>query len=322
MYQGLTCTACGRPATQFPTYGRVCNCGRGWTAINQHLLGSHSIYDLPYLSYIANLRLRTAFYLRPELCPKVSLKRLKESGAHGRDNVLTNYGHDARHSEGAFIDAMKIKLDEERDNVREWAAEEVKKRMQERAITVNVMWRGQIVRKFQDIKKSWTEDGSEENARKMYWVMFGDYEKDSASTNCWSKDMEKRYMEEKGIQCIEDPGRKKRSRGCYQKIISAAKTTQVKMINKNCRLSIKISRGTVPTNQGRRFRRKNGDFFVLDTQTVRMKRYEMESHKQTTHLLLPSMFSITQLCRTLTLHTRISTSISLIQGKIQRMRCS
>jgi hypothetical protein len=135
-----------------------------------------------------------------------------------------------------------------------------------------------------DIKKSWLDDASEGNARKMYWVMFGDFEKESANTS-WSKDMEKLYMEEKGLEYKEDTGGRKGSRGCYQRIMSAAKTTQVKTFNKNCKLTIKISRtGVQDEDGGQRFRRKSGDFFVLETGTVRMRKWDVSKEEHCTHL--------------------------------------
>lgn len=267
------------------TNARVCNCCQRWQNMNPYL-HSHPRRELCYLSYIADLKIRTAFYLHHHrLPPKVSHQRLKDAGFHGRDDVLTNYSHDTRRYDLAFIESTAIKLDKERDDVREWAGKRVKTKMLARAINLNVRHGGgKPVRKFMDIKKSWLDDASEGNARKMYWVMFGDFEKENGNTS-WSKDMERLYMEEKGLEYKEDTVGIKGSRGCYQRIMSAAKTTQVKMFNKNCKLTIKISRTNVKDEDGgQRFRRKSGDFFVFETDTVRTIELSVGKEDHCTHL--------------------------------------
>jgi hypothetical protein len=127
------------------TNDRVCNYYQHWQTMNPYL-HSHPRRELCYLSYIADLKIRTAFYLHHhhQLPPKVSHQRLmKEAGAHGRDDVLTNYSHNARHYDLAFIESMATKLDEERLEVREWAAKRVKTKMLARAITLNLRHRGE-----------------------------------------------------------------------------------------------------------------------------------------------------------------------------------
>ena len=59
--------------------------------------------------------------------------------------------------------------------------------MLETALRLDMRFKGKRINKHKDIKNSWNEDQSDENAGKMYHVMFGDYESKNAS---WSKMME------------------------------------------------------------------------------------------------------------------------------------
>jgi hypothetical protein len=126
-------------------------------------------------------------------CPnKVNRRCLKDIGEHNREDVLINYGHQYQHSDLAFMGAMINKLNEERQDIRKWATDSIKTRMLDKAIVSNMRYRNEREKKFQDIGASWKEDPSSDNAKKIYCVMFRDYEGQSVA---WSRDLEKEYMD-------------------------------------------------------------------------------------------------------------------------------
>jgi hypothetical protein len=224
-------------------------------ATNQNLLGSIlGIHDTP--------------------CPRqVKRRRLKETNNHTNEDVLMNYGHRCANFTPMAMQKMCDKLDDERKEIRTWATNEIKKRMLKTAIMCGMEFgRDKMkVRQFNDIYTSWTDDCSDANARKMYMVLYGNFEGKHAH---WSKNMEREYMEnmERHYIVENDEGENKRI-GCYEKQITGAKTTQVKLLN---RTDAKEERGKSiqMSNPGKKAgekstRRKAGDFFVKDLRTVR-----------------------------------------------------
>ena len=193
--------------------------------------------------------------------------RLRVMGLHHtRDDVLVNYGHHYQNGDPALIDAMIATLDVEKAAISEWATDKIKFRMQKKAISLNMMWKGKRVSKFQDIGASWREDSSEENAKKVYWVMYGDYEGKRAG---WSREMESAYMVSSKLEYVADQedASIREPRGCYERIITKVKTTQVKLLNRYKR-KILMSRPRTTTSVEDKSRRKRGDFFIFDEDTV------------------------------------------------------
>jgi hypothetical protein len=182
---------------------------------------------------------------------------------------LMNYGIDYRNCGSALIDAMVVKLDKERIEVHNWATEAIKLRMKNKAITLNMRFKGEQVSRFQDIAGSWMEDSTEANARKLYQVMIGDYEHYKRGAS-WSEVMEREYMANCEIEYFEERkgGNKK---GCYEKLIANAKTTRVKMLNIKFRKRILMSipKNTRDKNDWRR--RKKGDFYIYDNEKVKWR---------------------------------------------------
>jgi hypothetical protein len=199
--------------------------------------------------------------------PQVMRQRLQQREKHALADVLMNYGHEYQNASEEMVKAMTEKLDTERKELRAWATSKIKKRMLDRAIALGMRWNGEQVYKFSDISRSWAADGSDTNARKMYMVMFGDYEGIKAG---WIQTMEREYMAEKkiaylvtGVKAIDTKA------GCYTKQISQCKTTQVTMMNRNCPKTIQMScPDTGEFKESRRERRKEGDFFVHDIEKV------------------------------------------------------
>jgi hypothetical protein len=107
----------------------------------------------------------------------------------------------------------------------------------------------------------------------MYAVMFGDYEEKNAA---WSKTMERQFMESNDREYIPDKrkGEQERSKkGCYEKIITKAKTNVVRLMNIDTRASIYMSLPQaealkIPQAERTKTRRKRGDFYIVDTVTV------------------------------------------------------
>jgi ribosomal protein L17 len=207
-------------------------------------------------------------------CPQVTRTRLREEGKHNRDHVLVNFGWQ---TDPAKFEALETMLNKEREHAREWATERVKVRMLNKAMQLNMTYEGRRVSKFVDIGSSWGGDNSDCNARKAYIVMFGDYEGASAK---WSMSLEKEYMEELGREYYktgEERGTEKR--GCYEKIITKAKTNTVRLLNRRSKLKILMSKPSSkkddekdPSMDPNLNRRRVGDFYLHDPIKVKLER--------------------------------------------------
>jgi hypothetical protein len=236
----------------------------------------HSSSVVPSISQCTNyyrprLRFGKQNIALPPIPDKVDRQRLLLKGPHGREEVLRNNGFEV--SCPMVIAAMQDGLDVEREEVREWASDRLRERMLEKALSLNMKFKGSRINKHHDIKKSWREDGSDENAKKMYAVMFGDYEEKNAA---WSKTMEREFMESNDREYIADKrkGEQERSKkGCYEKIITKAKTNVVRLMNRDTRACIYMSLPQaeavkIPQSERTKTRRKRGDFYIVDTVTV------------------------------------------------------
>ena len=188
-------------------------------------------------------------------------QRLREAGNHVWKDVYENYP-------GVFeddkdLDAMAKMLDKERKDVRSWANNKLQHEMLARAMNLSVKLDGKRVNRFSDIRKSWKEDGSDENARRMYQIMFGDYEGSSAS---WSQEWEKEYMSKLDRKYIEDPANSEedKNNGCYRTQITSCKGAQVKNITRDVdwKLVMACPKEYKGTRTGRR---KRGDFYLTNS---------------------------------------------------------
>jgi hypothetical protein len=207
-------------------------------------------------------------------CPfQVRRQRLKATGNHEHKDVYENYP-------GLFnltseLDAMGEKLDEERKAVRLWAATKLRSQMLGRAHALNLTFDGSRVNKYADISKAWEADQSDANAKKMYEIMFGDFEGSNAA---WSQGWEVQYLQEHNREYVKEPSKEEDKKiGCYRAQISMIKIAQVKNINRNFTWKIQMS---VPTayKGGRTGRRKKGDFYLYNKDTVNKKRAERRNN--------------------------------------------
>ena len=232
--------------------------------VTNHCLYPSSDTDY-YLPQLLILRRPSDYQPVP---PQVSRQRLLLKGPHGRDEVMRNYGFEV--SDQLAIEAMKKQLDDERVQVREWASDTLRTRMLETALRLDMRFKGKRINKHKDIKNSWNEDQSDENAGKMYHVMFGDYESKNAS---WSKMMERQYMESCDREYLPGEPMEKTQKGCYERIITKSKTIQVRMMNKGAICSIYMSLPhklveTIPAEQRTKIRRKGGDYYIVNAESV------------------------------------------------------
>ena len=202
--------------------------------------------------------------------PKVQRARLKQKGPHGRDEVKANYQFTMMDEVG--IESMKQQLNKERVKVRGWAMEQLRTKMLNRAMALNMQLHGNRIMKYKDIKGSWMEDCSIENAARLYEVMFGDYEHKNAA---WSKTMERQYMDSQGMEYEpwKEAGKSRLPKGCYERIISKAKTVLVRLLNRDAVYTINMSRprntvGSIKTKDEVKVRRKHGDYYIVNVETV------------------------------------------------------
>ena len=229
----------------------------------------HSLYYPP-----ANYRLRD--YLLnmdlPSYPAQILRGRLKQTGRHGRDDVIKSYGNSGNRGEDQYVGAMMQLLDDERSNLRDWAKQLIKARMLESARMSGMLLVGdKIVMKFRDIGKSWLADRSTDNAAKLYRVLFGDYE---GINQNWMETQERVYMKIMRKTYRDENGPERpRSKGCYEKIISDVKTTQVKLVCRAAGATLRMSRPgeiVAQATGGRRApeRRQLGDFYLYNEAQV------------------------------------------------------
>jgi hypothetical protein len=271
----MTCYGCGFPPWQhwFNSMGEACCCSlhqqnsHYWTPTLQQQTHSHHHFVAPCFSY--------APFLHPAIrvdalnkCPKkVRRQRLKPVKNHEHKDVFENYP-------GLFtlpsdLDAMAALLDKERKDVREWASKRLKSQMLSRAHTLNLEVEGVRVNKFSDISKSWDKDQRDSNAKKMYEILYGDFEGANVS---WSLDWEKEFLAEHGREYIKEANKDDDKKiGCYRSIITGKKIAEVKMITRNWEWKIQMA---MPEEYKgvRTGRRKRGDFYVVNKAMVTKQR--------------------------------------------------
>jgi hypothetical protein len=201
-------------------------------------------------------------------CPKqVRKQRLKATGNHEHKHVYENYP--GLFSLDEELDAMAAKLDEERKAVRLWATTKIRSQMLGRAHALNLTIDGSRVNKYADISKAWEAVQSDANAKKMYEILFGDFEGSNAA---WSLDWELEFLREHDREYVKEPSKEEDKKiGCYRAQISMIKIAQVKNINRNFSWKIQMSVPTVYTGK-RTGRRKKGDFYLYNKNTVNIDR--------------------------------------------------
>ena len=85
--------------------------------------------------------------------------------------------------------------------------------------------------------------------------------------------MERQYMKSCDREYLPDEPMTRTQKGCYERIITKSKTIQVKMMNKDASCSINMSLPqklvvTIPTEDGTKTRRKGGDYYIVNAETV------------------------------------------------------
>ena len=267
----MTCYGCGLPLWQFWLNDRrekCCWCLRAPSSnfVPQNFeRQTYSPYHFVPPPFVGRPYPVTALRINAlTQCPKqVRRKRLKEAGDHEHKDVYENYP--GLFTEPAELDAMAKFLDNERRDLREWATGKLKSQLLRRAHALNLQLKGVRINKYADICKSWKANSSDANAKKMYEIMFGDFEGANVS---WSHDMEEEYMVEKGRTYVEETNREDNKKiGCYRSQITKSKIELVKNINRNFEWKIQMS---VPGEYegDRTGRRKRGDFYLTNKKLV------------------------------------------------------
>lgn len=267
----MTCYGCGFPPWQhlFNSLGEACCCS--FHQLNNHCLTTtfnqqtHSPHHFiaPCFSH--------APFLHPAVridvlthCPKqVRRKRLKDTGVHEHKDVYENYPGLFTNKED--LDTMAAKLDKERKVVRAWANTKLRSKMLSRAHTLNLEVGGVRVNKYADISKSWEQNRSDANAKKMYEILFGDFE---GANVMWSHDLEQQFLIENGREYTREPTDEEDKKiGCYRTQITMTKIAQVKNINRNSTWKIQMS---MPKEYkgDRNGRRRKGDFYLTNKSKV------------------------------------------------------
>ena len=265
--KAMTCCGCGYPPWDhsFNVWGDACCC-----LLHQHV-GDHLNASYKQQTHSCHHCVAPCFSFTPFLhpavrvhalthCPKqVRRKRLKETGPHERKDVFENYP--GVFSDPSDVDAMAGMLDKERKDVRDWATKKLRSQMLQRAHALNLEVNGRQVNKHADISKSWEANRSDANAKKMYEILFGDFE----GTNvAWSRDWEEEFLKEHGREYVRELTEAEDKKiGCYRTQIAMSKIAQVKNINRNFEWKIQMS---VPKEHmgDRSGRRKRGDFYLTN----------------------------------------------------------
>jgi hypothetical protein len=195
-------------------------------------------------------------------------KALNRESKHCRQNVIYACGAYETAKMGEEEIGRQIeKLNGERKKVGKWAKNAVKRQMLATAQRVHLRVGKERAQKYSDIRKSWSKDGSDQNARKLYWVFFGDFEKQ----NAWSLRLEREYMTENKIEYEAETEETQGTRGCYEQVITHAKASLVRGVNDATKKShtkrILISRDNIPEEEKFK-KRKGGTFYVKKYKSV------------------------------------------------------
>jgi uncharacterized iron-regulated protein len=67
---------------------------------------------------------------------------------------------------------------------------------------------------------------------------------------------------------VQKDQKKQHAKGCYEKLITKAKTTQVKLLNRNCAKTLLMSIPKGSRQVQDKSRKKEGDFYVYDNEMV------------------------------------------------------
>jgi hypothetical protein len=165
------------------------------------------------------------------------------------------------------------KLNLERKNCLSWAKAALKKRMLKTAIEVKMKLQGKTVKRFNDIGKSWAQDGSVHNARLLFQVLFGNFE--GRCNNGWSVELEQEYMNNNNLEYPPLKETEEEMKGCYERVITHSKGKVVKGINtkadKTHGKAILITRPRQKQDASKKkewYKRNLGTFFVRDRYKV------------------------------------------------------
>jgi len=165
---------------------------------------------------------------------------------------------------------MVEKLDNERAEVRKWATAKLNTQMLKTAHSLGLQFNGSRVSKSSDIAKSWVQDKSEANAKKMYEILFGGFE---GRNSKWSTIWEQEYMAEMKYEYVKEATKKLDDQmGCYQKQMTICKIGRVKNINNTFDVKIQMSKPQGYKADKRKGRRKAGDFYLYNTLTVSLRK--------------------------------------------------
>jgi hypothetical protein len=165
------------------------------------------------------------------------------------------------------------KLNLERKNCLSWAKAALKKRMLKTAIEMKMQVQGKTVKRFNDIGKSWAEDGSVLNARLLFQVLFGDFE--GRSNHGWSLELEQEYMNNNHLEYLPLNEKEEEVKGCYERVVTHSKGKVVKGINTKADRThgraILITRPRQVQDESKKkdwYKRDLGTFFVRDREKV------------------------------------------------------
>jgi hypothetical protein len=124
---------------------------------------------------------------------------------HEHKDVYENYPGLFNHP--TELDAMGAKLDDERKALRLWATKKLRSKMLEWAHALNLTANGNRVNKCADVSKSWETDPCDTNAKKMYEIMFGDFEGSNAA---WSHEWELEVLKEHWREHVKEHSSRRR----------------------------------------------------------------------------------------------------------------
>ena len=198
-------------------------------------------------------------------CPnQVRRQRLRQTGAHTHKDVYENFP--GLYTLQTELDEVAETLDKERKKLRAWATAKLNTQMLKTAHSLDLQFNGRRVSKLSDIAKSWVENKSEANAKKMYEILFGGFEGHHSK---WSSIWEQEYMAENKYEYLKEATKELDDKmGCYQKQITICKIGRVKNINNTFDVKIQMSVPQGYKADKRKGRRKEGDFYLFNSITV------------------------------------------------------
>ena len=159
----------------------------------------------------------------------IGLNQLPVTAVTGNDALKVLGSHNT--SSKVDIEQAMENIKRDKKRVKTWAKAHVQSKIIDEARKRNILVKGEVVVNIPNLCESWATDGSIENGKKIWYVLFGCFD----THHNWEGELEEKFMTEFKWMYKDIPEdankRSRRQKGCVAKIISSAKNEIVKLVN-------------------------------------------------------------------------------------------